>query len=56
MKGKIRAKYVEPKNYMPKEILKKYGLGEYAEKEEDKNNQKKRENEDLRKIFKGQNK
>lgn len=50
-----RAKYVEPKNYIPKEIQKKYGVGEFAKKEPSKEteDQKKRENEELRKVFKG---
>ena len=28
-----RAKYVEPKDYLPKDVRKKYGLGEFAEHE-----------------------
>ena len=51
-----RAKYVEPKNYIPKEIQKKYGVGEFAKKEEKQkqtDEDKKRENEELRKVFKG---
>ena len=56
MKQLERAKYVEPKNYIPKEIQKKYGVGEFAKKEEpnkETDEQKKRENEELRKVFKG---
>lgn len=30
---KKKIKYSEPAEYFPKEIRKKYGLGEYAEKE-----------------------
>ena len=49
-----RAKYVEPKNYIPKEIQKKYGVGEFAKEEPKKtDDQRKRENEEVRKIFKG---
>ena len=29
---KIKVKYVEPAEYIPKELRKKYKLGEYAEK------------------------
>ena len=56
MKEKVRAKYVEPKNYIPKEIQKKFGVGEFAKKEEpnkEDEDKKKRENEELRKVFKG---
>ena len=50
-----KVKYSEPKNYIPKEIQKKYGVGEFAKKEQEKKaeDQKKRENEELRKVFKG---
>lgn len=34
--------YVEPAEYFPKEIRKKYKLGEYAKKEEVSNQDKKR--------------
>ena len=37
-----KAKYVEPADYFPKEIRKKYGLGEYA-KETPKKDEKKAE-------------
>lgn len=44
--------YSEPTDYIPQDVRKKLGLGEYAKdtKEEDK---KKKENEEVRKIFKG---
>jgi hypothetical protein len=47
--------YSEPKDYIPKELRKKYGLGEFANEEtQDKNKeQKNKENEELRKVFKG---
>lgn len=35
-----RTKYVEPSSYFPKEIRKKAGIGEYAEKEAKKTNAK----------------
>lgn len=44
--------YSEPKDFLPKEIRKKYGLGEFAN--EPKQDEKKKENEEVRKIFKGQ--
>ena len=46
--------YSEPKDYIPKDLRKKYGLGEFA-KEEAPNKDEKRakENEELRKVFKG---
>ena len=47
-------KYSEPKNYIPKEIQKKYGVGEFAKDDKTKKEEeKKRENEELRKVFKG---
>lgn len=50
-----RAKYVEPKNYIPKEIQKKYGVGEFANKDQKKTDeQRKKDNEELRKVFKGE--
>ncbi len=37
-------KYVEPSNYFPKEVLKEFGLGEFAEEApKDKNDKEKRE-------------
>ena len=33
-----KEKYVEPKDFMPKDIRKKYGLGEFAEEEKKKGN------------------
>ena len=36
-----KVKYSEPAEYFPKEIRKKYGLGEYAEKETPKKEVKK---------------
>lgn len=47
-----KLEYSEPKDYIPKDIRKELGLGEFAKdtKEEEK---KKKENEEVRKIFKG---
>ncbi len=46
--------YSEPKDYIPKDLRKKYGLGEFAKEEEPKKDEKKaKENEELRKVFKG---
>ena len=36
-----KIKYKEPAGYIPKELRKKYGLGEYAEKETPKKETKK---------------
>lgn len=48
-------KYSEPKDYFSKETRKKFGLGEFNTEEQNKKNdeQRKRENEELRKVFKG---
>lgn len=49
-----KTKYTEPKEYIPKEIRKKLGLGEFskeAEKEDKK--EQDRENKELRRVFKG---
>lgn len=48
--------YSEPKDYIPKELRKKYGLGEFANDEPKPKQDKKRakENEELRKVFKGE--
>lgn len=49
-----KIEYSEPKDYIPKELRKKYGLGEFAKEEEPKQDENKtRENEKLRKVFKG---
>ena len=45
--------YSEPKDYIPKELRKKYGLGEFAKDEPKKKTEKDKENEELRKVFKG---
>ena len=46
--------YSEPKDYIPKDLRKKYGLGEFAPKEEPNKDEKRaKENEELRKVFKG---
>ena len=46
--------YSEPKDYIPKDIQKKYGVGEFAKVEKPTaDDKKKRENEELRKVFKG---
>ena len=47
-------KYSEPKDYFSKETRKKFGLGEFNTEEQNKKDkeQKKRENEELRKLFK----
>ena len=42
----MKANYVEPDDYIPKEIRKKYGLGEYAKKETEE--KKRKLNEDFR--------
>ena len=48
--------YVEPKDYFPKDLRKKYGVGEFnKENQENKEKDKKqKENEELRKVFKGE--
>ena len=48
-------KYSEPKDYFSKETRKKFGLGEFSKEEQNKKDNEKRvkENEELRKIFKG---
>ena len=45
--------YSEPKDFIPKDIRKQLGLGEYAN-EPKQDEKKKKENEEVRKIFKGQ--
>lgn len=45
--------YSEPQDYIPKELRKKYGLGEFANEEEKSKEQRAKENEEVRKIFKG---
>ena len=50
---KVKITYVEPADYFPKEIRKKYKLGEYAEEENESTERKKKDNDDLRKVFKG---
>ena len=45
--------YSEPKDYIPKELRKKYGLGEFADEPKKTEDPKKKENEEVRKIFKG---
>ena len=45
--------YSEPKDYIPKELRKKFGLGEFAPDEPKKDEKRAKENEDLRKVFKG---
>jgi len=52
-----KAKYTEPKEYIPKDIRKEFKLGEYAEKEDKKANKKEERtitNEDFRKYLKGE--
>ena len=47
--------YSEPNDYIPKEIQKKYGVGQYAKEEKpSEDDKKKKENDELRKIFKGE--
>ena len=45
--------YSEPKDYIPKSIRKELGLGEFAKDEPKKKTEKDKENEELRKVFKG---
>lgn len=45
--------YSEPKDYIPKDLRKKYGLGEFAKDEPNKDEKRAKENEELRKVFKG---
>lgn len=46
--------YSEPTDYIPKDVRKKLGLGEFAKEEKpNEDDKKKKENEELRKIFKG---
>ena len=45
--------YSEPKDYIPKDLRKKYGLGEFAQDEPKKDEKRAKENEELRKVFKG---
>lgn len=45
--------YSEPKDYIPKELRKKYGLGEFAPQEPKEDEKRAKENEEVRKIFKG---
>ena len=46
--------YSEPKDFIPKDLRKKYGLGEFAKEETPKKDEKRaKENEELRKVFKG---
>ena len=48
--------YTEPKSYFPKEILKEYKLGQYAdtEKEKEKEKRNKELNDKIRKFVKGE--
>ena len=45
--------YSEPKDYIPKDLRKKYGLGEFAPQEPKQDEKRAKENEELRKVFKG---
>lgn len=45
--------YSEPEDYIPKELRKKYGLGEFAPQEPKEDEKRAKENEEVRKIFKG---
>lgn len=47
-----KIEYSEPKDYIPKDLRKKYGLGEFAD-EPKKDEKRAKENEELRKVFKG---
>ncbi len=50
-----KVNYSEPKDYIPKAIRKELGLGEFAKNEPKgkKDEQRAKENEELRKVFKG---
>ena len=49
----VKTTYVESADYFPKDIRKKFKLGEYAEEENESTERKKKDNDDLRKVFKG---
>ena len=47
-------KYSEPKDYIPKGLRKEFGLGEYNKENQEKSKkEREKENEELRKVFKG---
>lgn len=48
-----RAKYTEPTDFIPEDIRKELKLGEYAEEQEDEEQERAKENKELRKIING---